>query len=326
MAQTDCPGSLQAVAIRITRLTDAGAIVAGAGGMIESEGLITFTSEPEVEAGEDFSQKNAAGGFCSTYKDDDQIKWMNHELTICGPDPEIHELLLGGDLFYDEAGVDEVQLVTITGTPGGGSFTLTYAGQTTATIAYNAAASAVEDALEALSNIAPGDVVVTGSAGGPYTVTFGGTLDETDVAQMTANGAGLTGGTSPEVTVTTPTAGVTDNSIGWAMPASTEDPHTPVSVELWTKAIVGGLQHATLPYFHHVFPLTKGWKLGARSFQNGLLEVSFVGGKGYENAVWGNGPRDDWDDISDRMYQFKQVAAADVPTPSCGILAIPTQA
>jgi hypothetical protein len=40
-------------------------------------------------------------------------------------------------------GVNEVQTVTITGTPTGGTFTLTSTGATTAAIAYNAAASAV---------------------------------------------------------------------------------------------------------------------------------------------------------------------------------------
>lgn len=105
---------------------------------------------------------------------------------------------------------NEVQTVTITGTPTGGSFTLTYAGQTTAGIAYNANAAAVQSALEALSNLAPGDVVVGGGPGPgtPYTVTFGGSLAATDVALMTASGASLTGGTSPAVGVATTTPGV----------------------------------------------------------------------------------------------------------------------
>ncbi|HFB97894.1 MAG TPA: hypothetical protein ENJ62_02025 [Bryobacterales bacterium] len=51
----------------------------------------------------------------------------------------------------------------------GGTFTLTYDGQTTAPIVYNAPSSVVESALEALPSI--DDVTVTGSAGGPRTVT-----------------------------------------------------------------------------------------------------------------------------------------------------------
>lgn len=105
---------------------------------------------------------------------------------------------------------EEVQTVTVTGSPGGGDFTLTFDGQTTAAIAYNAAAAAVQAALVALSNVASGDVTVTGNAGGPYTLTFGGAYADTDVPQLTANGAGLTGGTSPGVTVATTTVGGTD--------------------------------------------------------------------------------------------------------------------
>jgi hypothetical protein len=106
------------------------------------------------------------------------------------------------------AGTDEVQTITITGTPTGGTYTLTWSGQTTSAIPYNAAAAAVQSALEALSNLASGDVVCAGGPhpGTPITVTFGGAYDGADVPQMTAT-ATLTGGTSPAVTVTTTTPG-----------------------------------------------------------------------------------------------------------------------
>jgi hypothetical protein len=98
---------------------------------------------------------------------------------------------------------NEKHSVTITGTPTGGTFTLTYSGQTTAGIAYNANAAAVQAALEALSNIGVGDVAVTGGPGPgtPWIVEFTGTLALTNVLVMTASGAGLTGGTSPAVAV-----------------------------------------------------------------------------------------------------------------------------
>lgn len=103
---------------------------------------------------------------------------------------------------------NEVQTVTITGTPTGGTFTLTFNSQTTAAITYNAAASAVQTALIALSNIASGDVTVTGGPGPgtPYVVTFGGNYIYTDVPVMTAAGS-FTGGTSPAIAVTTTTPG-----------------------------------------------------------------------------------------------------------------------
>lgn len=102
---------------------------------------------------------------------------------------------------------NEIQLVTITGVPTAGTFTLSFGGQTTTAITFNAAASAVQTALVALSTIGTGNVTVTGSTGGPYTATFGGTLGNTNVAQMTADGTLLTGGTTPSVVVTTTTQG-----------------------------------------------------------------------------------------------------------------------
>lgn len=106
---------------------------------------------------------------------------------------------------YDST--DAEQLVTITGNPGGGSFTLTYDGQTTIPIAYNATAAQVESALEALPSIGNGNVSVDGQAGGPYTITFTGQLGAQDVGAVTANGSALSN-PSPTILVATPTAGV----------------------------------------------------------------------------------------------------------------------
>jgi hypothetical protein len=91
----------------------------------------------------------------------------------------------------------ETQTVTITGSPTGGTFTLTYDGQTTAPIAYNASAADVQSALESLSNLGSGAVQVSGSAGGPYSIDIVGT----GVPALTASGTGLTGGTDPDVVV-----------------------------------------------------------------------------------------------------------------------------
>jgi hypothetical protein len=111
---------------------------------------------------------------------------------------------------------EEVQALTVTGTPTGGTYTLTYSGQTTAAIPYNATAAQVKTALEALSNIGTGNVTTAGGPhpGTPVTVTFTGTLANTNVAQMTASSAGLTGGTSPTVTPSTTTAGGADLGSG----------------------------------------------------------------------------------------------------------------
>ncbi|MGZ3677032.1 MAG: P22 phage major capsid protein family protein [Ktedonobacterales bacterium] len=76
------------------------------------------------------------------------------------------------NLVPASSALHSVQTLTINGTPTGGTFTLTYAGQTTAAIAYNASAAAVESALWALSSIGTGFARVSGAAGGPYTVVL----------------------------------------------------------------------------------------------------------------------------------------------------------
>lgn len=106
------------------------------------------------------------------------------------------EQLLAG--VADQNEKQQVRLPTGT---SGGTFTLTFEGQTTAAIAYNAAAATVQTALEALSNIAVGDVEVTGSAGGPWTVEFKLAFAGKNVALLIGDGTSLTG--AGNVTVTT---------------------------------------------------------------------------------------------------------------------------
>lgn len=107
-------------------------------------------------------------------------------------------------------GTNEVQSIAISGSPTGGTFTLTYDGQTTGAIAYNASAAAVQAALEAISNIDSGDVACSGGPlpGTAVTVTFQNKLGGKNVSLLTANSSGLTGGSTPTVTPSTTTAGV----------------------------------------------------------------------------------------------------------------------
>lgn len=103
------------------------------------------------------------------------------------------------------AGTNEVQSLAITGTPTGGSYTLTAFAETTAAITYNANAAAVQGALLALSAFDTGDVVVTGTYP-TFTITYGGRYAAQNVPPLTAT-ASLTGGTAPAATVTTTTPG-----------------------------------------------------------------------------------------------------------------------
>jgi hypothetical protein len=80
------------------------------------------------------------------------------------------------------------QSVTLSGVAIGDTFTLSFNGQTTAPIAENALASAVQAALVAAAGA---NFTVTGSAGGPYTVAFSGGLAGQDVPLLVAVGIGV---------------------------------------------------------------------------------------------------------------------------------------
>jgi hypothetical protein len=114
---------------------------------------------------------------------------------------------------------NEVQTLTITGTPTAGTFKLAFKSVISANIAYNATAAAVQAALEALSTIGSGNVLC---AGGPLpttavTITFQGLLAGSNQPLITVSSAAFTGGTTPAATVaeTTPGSGLYDPVGAW---------------------------------------------------------------------------------------------------------------
>jgi hypothetical protein len=106
------------------------------------------------------------------------------------------------------ADVNDVQTVTITGTPSSGTFKLHYGGADTVDLAYNAAASDVQTALQGLTPIGPGNVLCTGGAlpGTGVVCTFVGALAARPITLMTSTDA-LGGGTAPASHVTHTTTG-----------------------------------------------------------------------------------------------------------------------
>lgn len=95
------------------------------------------------------------------------------------------------------AELPERQVVTISDATGG-TFALTFDGQSTNAIAFDASSSVVQAALEGLSNLDPGDIESVGVAPGdssatnPYLVRFNPALG--DIPELTVDGSALTGG------------------------------------------------------------------------------------------------------------------------------------
>lgn len=116
--------------------------------------------------------------------------------------------------------VNEVQKVVVDATAG--NFTLTFDGQTTANILYNASANDVLSALEALSNIAPGDVVVTSPVASSWLIEFAGTYAGVNVSILTGTDVDLTGG-ADTITITTLNAGATTGQITFTPALATAD-------------------------------------------------------------------------------------------------------
>lgn len=86
--------------------------------------------------------------------------------------PIIKAEWIGGEGYSALFGSPISEYTVTLGSQASGTFTLTYGGLTTAGIAYNAASSAVKSALVALDDgYDAADWTVSGTAGGPYTVT-----------------------------------------------------------------------------------------------------------------------------------------------------------
>lgn len=317
----DAAGALFALGARFTKLDASGVPLVGANNAYKTNSLIKVSMGLEYREGAEVEQANGSGNICLYYKVPDQVKRGTiSDLSVCSPDPNIFQFLIGGDVIT-AAGTAEVQTVTITGTPTGGTFTLTFSGQTTAGIAYNAAAAAVQSALEALSNLAPGDVVVTGGPGPgtPWVVTF--TVAQGNVPQMTASGSGLTGGSSPAVAVTTTTGGSSLTDLGYRAPLVGVDP-TPngVSMEFWSANIIDGALAVDHPYTH--------WVVG-RAYMKPSDDIALSGedpqlpsfeGWSNQNRNWGDGPVGDWPFPSDRVWQYARVDT--LPDLSPGFVAV----
>jgi hypothetical protein len=101
---------------------------------------------------------------------------------------------LSGGFLIKRRPIGQAQILS--GNPQGGTYTITFRGQTTPALSFAASAAQVEDALEALSTIGTGNVRVRSIGGGfrPMLVTFATSLTG-ELPALTIDNANLTGGT-----------------------------------------------------------------------------------------------------------------------------------
>jgi hypothetical protein len=98
--------SLKGRVMRITRLDACGIPVVGDCSSIVTDGFITVSFTPNVESGEEFTQKNAWGDFCISEKDADRTKWFDVAISMCEVDPDVLDIIGGGNVIND--GTDNI--------------------------------------------------------------------------------------------------------------------------------------------------------------------------------------------------------------------------
>lgn len=87
-----------------------------------------------------------------------------------------------------------------------------------------------------------------------------------------------------------------------------------VSIEAWSRAIVGGVQAASLPWWWWVMPRTY-WRIGDSSLERAVKENPLVG-FAVENPNWYDGPANDWPHLSDRALMWDRTDT--IPDEQCG--------
>jgi len=90
--------------IRLTRLDECGTPVEGPCSTIVTDGFVRVRFAPEIESGDEFTQKNAWGDFCISEKDADRIKWVVTTIELCDVDPDVVSVVGGATPIEDDDG------------------------------------------------------------------------------------------------------------------------------------------------------------------------------------------------------------------------------
>jgi hypothetical protein len=125
--------------------------------------------------------------------------------------------LAKGTVLGEFTPVNDVQTLTETGSPTGGTFTITVTingiAKTTTALAYNITKANMQTALRLLPNVGTA-VAVTGTDGGPWILTFSGALAGQTIPLVTVDSTALAGGTTPAVTPVHTTPGINAGTYG----------------------------------------------------------------------------------------------------------------
>jgi hypothetical protein len=298
MSQPDSPASLQGCAIRAARLGADGTPQAGPGNLYVSNQFIKLSWKAEYEAGQEFVTRNACGGLVVTFKDRDIAKRYAIGLELSVPDPELEEILTGAPMVQ----------ATSLGTPAGPTLAQGTGGSLTLLSTEQYQVTWFNGVGESLPNASPVTITLTGSnnqvtvtqpASPPATATYWrvygrsaglmGLLATVPITQTTWVDSGTV---APGQAV--PSTNTSQATIGSMAPPLGVHPSTynfGSSLEIWTKAIIGGNQATYLPWFHWTLP--KCWlQVDERAAENADMKHPFSG-LAMENPNYNAGPMND---------------------------------
>lgn len=100
---TQCFSLIRGRALRVTRLDGCGAPVLGPDSVVASKGFVSVALTSNTEEGEAISVTNANGDICISDTPAPKFTGYGVEITLCGVDPNLVNLLTGQPLVYDEA-------------------------------------------------------------------------------------------------------------------------------------------------------------------------------------------------------------------------------
>ena len=158
----------------------------------------------------------------------------------------------------DLAAVSEVQTISLTGSPTGGTFTVTYGTATSGDVAYDADGATLSGIFDGLATLPASGAVAANPASLVYTVTFNANWG--NASQISCSGTGLTGGTSPACVGATTTHGVPLTLVDFL----DDDPGTSTILTKVTETkAVGAVSATSVRYETMTFDSTDQFNIGA---------------------------------------------------------------
>jgi hypothetical protein len=125
--------------------------------------------------------------------------------------------------------------------------------------------------------------------------------------------------------VITDEATPTPNDIGYRAPVvGVEEQPNGISIEAWSRGIIGSAYARTLPFLHWVIPQAYLTPSGTWALAADAAMLPEFEGYSVQNPGWGTGPLNDFDSPSDRVWQYLREAA--LPDLTTGLVDVVAQA